>query len=158
MVHVGQIYGVIDTGSNVTRQENGIVSIITGTFLHANYSHLVSNLSVLLVVLPLLMALYKNYVTKLFFAGLIVPNSVCYLLGLSVVGISGFVYAVTWFVILAGLGSNDVVRYIVSIVLGLIFASTLIGITPMAGAFVAWQAHLAGFLLAFFLTIRKFFS
>lgn len=155
IIHILQVFCVFDTSAFSTSQKNGVFSIITGVFLHANFSHLVSNTSSLLITLSLLLRFYKKDSFSLIALGLFLPSVFVYILGQNVVGISGLVYALLWFLIFAGLSAKDSFKFLLSIVLAMFYAGSLIGITPMAGYGISWQAHLGGFLLAVAMAVRK---
>lgn len=147
LVFLLQVSGIINTADYVISKSNTIFSIITGVFLHGNYDHLVGNTRILLVVLPLLFWLYPKTKYRLIALGIVIPSAVCYIFGISALGISGLAFCLLWFLVFRGLRSNNLIKFAVGIILVMIYSSTLIGITPAAGLKIAWQAHLAGFLV-----------
>ena len=136
---------IIDTQKWVAAKENGWWSVLSGTFLHGSYGHIIGNTKGLLIGLPILFYLHKKYANWLIIIGIIVPTSVCVMLDMRLLGISGLVFCVLSFLIFSGIGSKDKTRFYISLVLTLIYAgSFLAGITPEAGYGIAWQAHLTG--------------
>lgn len=155
VIHALQIVNAFDTNLFSTTPKNGIISIFTGVFLHANWLHIASNTASLVVSLPLLLKFYKDKSFLILSLGLIMPSVFVYFLGLNVIGISALCYALTWFIIFSGLKSKDSFKFLLSIVLAIFYADSLIGITPAAGLNISWQAHLGGFLTAIIVAFVK---
>lgn len=147
LIHIFNIYGVFDACKFSTSQNNGVFSIFTGVFLHADFSHLASNTGTLIVSLPLLFRYYKKDAYSLLFLGSFFPSLIVFILGKNVIGISGLVFATIWFLIFAGLRSKSSFNFILSIGLGAFYAQSLIGITPFVGEHISWQSHLVGFFI-----------
>lgn len=154
-IHALQIVCAFNPAEIVVSQKNGVFSIFTGVFIHLNFFHLASNSSVLLVTLPLLLRFYKKDAFNLILLGLFIPSTFVYILDLNVLGISGLVYAIMWFIIFSGIAAKDSFKFFLSIGLALFYSKTLIGITPMAGHGISWQAHLGGFAVAVVLSLRN---
>lgn len=153
-----QSIGFIDSKAFSLFQDNGVKSIFTGMFLHGDINHLVGNTKGLLICLPLLFYLHRKRSFEIILIGYFFPAIICYNLGLNVLGISGLVYTLLWFLIFSGLGSKDKERFIVSIILIFTYSTSLMGITPELGIRVCWQAHLAGFFVGSLYAFKKFFN
>jgi len=143
-----EVYGVINPSNYSVSRDNSIFSIFTGVFLHGNYGHIVSNTKTLLFTLPLLFWLYPKSKYLIISLGIYLPSAFCYYIGLNIIGISGLVFATLWYLILKGIASRNQLKFVVGMVLAIMYSYTLIGITPAAGPTIAWQAHLAGFMVA----------
>jgi len=142
-----QTVGVINTTDWMIDQSNGLISIITGSFLHGNFKHLVGNLTGILLGVSLLYNLYRKHYWKVITLGVIIPSGLMYLLGLPCVGISGLVYALIWYIITRGLMSIDRTRFLIAITVLLFYGGSLAGAIPLdAFSRIAWQCHLAGVL------------
>jgi len=137
-------------------KKNGLISIITGSFLHGNMKHLIGNIKVLLLTMPLLHYFYKKDFWQLTIIGIFIPATTIYYLELSVLGISGLTYCYVWFLIFSGIGSKDVYRFICSIFFIVFYGSSLIGVTPLVGVGISWQTHLIGMYVAFFYSIYRY--
>lgn len=135
--------------------DNGLISILTGTFLHSSFSHMTNNLVGILLGVSLLYNMYHNMYLKVIALGIVLPSTVMYLLGLNSVGISGLVYTLVWFVIIRGLMSKHYVKYFSSALLLIFYGSSLRSVVPSNEPFslIAWQAHLVGVVVGLFLAI-----
>lgn len=151
-----QVNGAINTADFVVDKHNGIISVFTGVFLHGSYNHIAGNTSALLFTMPLLLELYKKERRDIIFLGLFFPSLICYMLNLKVLGLSGLVFAIIWFLILAGFTSRNIIKLIIAFVLSIFYLKFLmLGITPGAGRGIAWQAHLGGFIVAIAVLLQK---
>lgn len=149
-----QHIGTINIFKLACDPNNGPFSIFTGVFLHGNLDHLISNCKSLIVTLPLLLKFYGNKASLVFLLGLFIPSfSYYFLVGTPMVGISGFCFCLIWFIVFSGFSSKKLYKIMISIVLGVNYASTLTGITPEAGCRIAWQAHLTGFITAILIVV-----
>lgn len=156
IIFILQVNGSITTANFVVDKYNGIISIFTGVFLHGSYDHVAGNTSALLITMPLLLQFYKKESRSIIFLGMFFPSLVCYVLNLKVYGISGLVFSVMWFLVLAGFTSRNIIKLITAIILSIFYLKMLmIGITPGAGRGIAWQAHLGGFIVAISVLLQK---
>ena len=138
--------------------KNGWWSILTGGFLHGNLPHLIGNTKGLLLSVPLVLYLYKNNFTSIMILGILIPATVVYCLGFNTVGISGLVYALIWFLIFSGIGSEDKIKFLVSMALIIFYGSTLTGITQYAGRGISYHGHLSGFAVGLICSIIGYFK
>jgi membrane associated rhomboid family serine protease len=111
------------------------------------------NISLLVLSLPLLFSLYPKSKYIVLSLGTIIPSIFCYLIGKDIIGISGLVFTVIWFLILSGLQNQDNLKFLVAVLLSAFLGNTLISITPSAGFNIAWESHLVGFLVGFVLSL-----
>lgn len=149
-------YGVFAKGDFVIKKENGLVSILTGPFLHANLSHIIGNTKMLLLAIPIVLYFYKKDFLILTLLGTIIPSIIVYFAGLAVLGISGLTYAYLWFIIFAGIGSNDKQRFVCAAAFILFYSGSLVGITPLAGFGISWQTHLFGVIVALVYSVYRY--
>lgn len=149
---------IIDSIKFSSYHKNNWYSIFTGVFLHANTSHIVGNVKGLILALPLLFYFYKKYSIEIIFSGLFFPSFLSYAIGMNIIGSSGLVFTLIWFLIFAGIGSKDKERFFTSIVLILFYSYSLMGVTPDAGYNIAWQTHLFGFIIGFIYALRRYWK
>lgn len=142
--------GIIDVSKLSTYDKNGWWTIITGSFMHGTYSHLIGNLPLLMLGAVLVWNLYKKYFWLVVSGGILAPSFVSYSIGMNSVGISGLVFALLWFLIFRGLMSRDRLRFFVAIGLLVMYGYTLKGvIPPKVPSNINWIAHLAGLGVGF---------
>lgn len=155
IVYIFQSLCIINTEKMACSHENGPFSIFTGAFLHGNFSHLISNCKSLVITIPILLELYYKKTLNIIIFGIFVPPLAFYtFVGTPMIGISGLCFAINWYILFSGLISKSSAKFITSIAIGFFYSySMLIGLTPEAGFRVAWEAHLAGFIVAILLTI-----
>lgn len=147
---------VFNKGTYIISERNGLLSIITGPFLHADLGHIVGNTKMLLLTMPLIQYFYKKDFYILTLLGIILPAITVYFAGLSVLGISGLTYTYVWFLILSGIGSKDKYRFICSIAFIVFYGGSLAGITPLAGFGVSWHTHLFGVVVALVYSVYRY--
>ena len=149
-----QVNGVIPTSDWLTARSNGLVSIVTGVFLHGNWSHMIGNLVGMLLGISIVIRHYRRAYRTLIVLGIICPSLVMYSMGTRSLGISGLVFTLMWFIIIAGITSKVKERFYTSIALLLIYGASLKTAVPLdPSSRTAWQAHLTGVLVALFLAI-----
>ena len=150
-----QEIGLINITEYRISKLNGWTSIFTGTFLHAGYSHVMGNATMILLGTALMSVFYKKMYFPVIIAGLLVPSITMYYLGLNSVGISGLCYALVWFLILRGLMCQKKWRFPLACILLIFYGRSLQTVYPPLDpfTFIAWQAHLAGLLTGFVLAI-----
>lgn len=155
VLHMMQQFRLFDTDNWTIHPDNGIISIITGTFLHTSWNHMTSNLSGILVGTSVIQWFYKKSYWSVILWGVLVPSTLMYLLpGRPTLGISGLVYAVIWFPICRGLMSRDTHRFYAAVVMLIFFGASFKSAFPMdAASSIAWQAHAAGMVVGFFLAL-----
>lgn len=151
-----QVAGVIDGRSLAINQSNGLISILTGTFIHGSFKHMTSNLIGMLLGTSIMYALYKKIYFLSTLLGIIIPSSIMYFLGIPSVGISGLLFTFTWFIIIRGLMSRDKTRFVVGLFMLVFYGMSINTAIPLAGAVkIAWQAHLGGLLTGFMLALYQ---
>ena len=131
----------------IPRTLGGLSGIVAMPFLHGDFGHLMSNTVPLAVTLLLLAGSRANsgaivvLITLLGGAGL-------WLFGRQAlhIGASGLVFGLIAFHIFAGIFERRAQSLVISLVIGLLYASTLLqGVLPMQHG-VSWDGHLFGAL------------
>ncbi len=144
----------LETFGLVPRTLHGLTGIIAMPFLHADFKHLLGNTAPLAVTLLLLAGSRANslgivaIITVLSGVGL-------WLFGRTAlhIGASGVVFGLIAFHICAGLFEKRVQSVILSVIVGVLYASTILqGIVPFQRG-VSWEGHLIGALAGGFVAL-----
>lgn len=145
----------------VPRTSKGLVGIIASPFLHANLLHLISNTIPLLVLSLLLVIFYEKITPSVIGFVMVVGGGLVWLLARSAnhIGASGVIYGLAAFLIVYGIIKKNLVSIILSVLVAVIYGSSMLsGILPVRG-FVSWESHLfgaaAGVLAAFALKNQR---
>lgn len=152
-----------DLAGIVPRSSDGLSGVGIGPLMHVGFSHLMAN-TVPFLILGCLVALDG---ARRFWA---VTGISALAAGLGVwlfaasntvtVGASGLVFGYLGYLLVAGFRTRRVRDIAISVLIFLIYGSTLIGTVPwLAGPGVSWQAHLfgaiGGGLAAWLLPVRR---
>jgi membrane associated rhomboid family serine protease len=161
LVHLLDVLLPIEQLGLVPRRLSGLIGIVTMTFLHASWWHLVSN-SVPLFILLTLLAGSRARSWRVVAAIILSGGALLWLFGRSArhLGASLLVFGLISFLIAAGLlFERRPVPVIVAMVVGFLYGLTLItGVLPRiwSESSVSWDGHLcgavAGVLVAYGLT------
>jgi membrane associated rhomboid family serine protease len=138
----------------VPRTLNGLTGIVTMPFLHADFKHLLGNTVPLAVTMMLLAGSRAN-------SGAIV-TIITLLSGIGLwifgrtslhIGASGVVFGLIAFHICAGIFEKRLQSVVLSVVVGLLYASTILqGIVPFQPG-VSWEGHLIGSIAGAFVAL-----
>jgi membrane associated rhomboid family serine protease len=129
----------------VPRQGGHLVGIITMPFLHGSYTHLLNN-TVPLVVLLVLMAGSRADTRWVVISITLLSGILLWLLGRPAlhIGASALVFGLATFVILSGFLERRLIPLALSMVVLVMYGSTLLfGISPWQKG-VSWEGHLFG--------------
>lgn len=146
----------IDTKPFCTSVNNPVYTILTGSLLHGNLSHLVGNTISLFISVPLVLYLYKKDFWNITVLGLLGSGGISYMFPDYTLGISGLVFAYMFYIIFRGLGSKDKSRFFIAIILLLINGGLIYSMTPLARFGIAWWSHLGGAISAFFYALYRY--
>ena len=128
------------------RSADGILDIFTFPLLHANLNHLLSN-SLPLVIFGFLVFLSG---LRVFLAALAASwlgsGLMVWLIGNGgiTVGSSGLVFGLFAFLLVRGFINRSWRQILLAVVLFMGYGSILLGMLPIVGSYVSWQAHLGG--------------
>ncbi len=131
----------------VPRSLRGVTGIFAMPFLHGNFSHLISNLIPLTVLLILLAGSQANSAQVVVLTAL-ASGVLLWLFGRSAlhIGASGLVFALCAFLIAAGVLERRAASIAVAVLVVLLYGSTLLsGILPTQQG-VSWDGHALGAL------------
>ena len=137
------------------RQSYGLFKIISFPFLHADWSHLFSNILPLIFFITLIYNLYPKLFWKvlLFTYGLSGFWTWCFARPGTVIGASGWVYALLGFLLWAGFGRVSRRMMVIAGGLAFLYGGMVYGLVPIRPN-ISWEGHLmgliAGFLAAFY--------
>lgn len=142
------IPGKLSSWGLVPRTLWGLTGIPLAPFLHANFSHLLSN-TVPLVCLLLLLAGSRTRTWETVAEIVVCGGALLWLFGRSAihVGASGLIYGLVAFLLVSGFREKRFVPLLVALVVGFLYGGTLVsGILPSVGSEVSWDGHLCGAL------------
>ena len=142
----------------IPRKAIGLIGIITSPFLHANYSHLFSNLFPFFFLLSLLFFSY-NKIALIVFTQIYIWTGI--LVWISArdgnhIGASGLIYGLSAFLVLSGLLRKDIKAMALAFLVIFLYGSLIWGIFPnlFPEKNISWESHLwgliTGFILAFY--------
>ena len=144
------------------RSVEGIFGILSMHFLHANWSHVLSNTSALVVLLWLLFSTYhKDHCMKTIFYLMILDGLLTWMLGRGHavhIGASGLVYALVSYCIFSGLKQRKFVLHMASVTFGFYFILKMfMDLNPISGmpAGISWEGHLFGFVAGIIVTVSE---
>ena len=130
----------------VPRDGGGLIGIVMMTFLHGNYQHLLSN-TVPLIALLALLAGSRADSRKVVVSVILLGGVLLWLFGRSNsihIGASLLVFGLAVFLIVSGLIEKRTLPIIISIIVALVYGTSLLsGIMPWQRG-VSWDGHLMG--------------
>ncbi|MHC5202454.1 rhomboid family intramembrane serine protease [Myroides sp. LJL119] len=142
---------------------SGLKGIVFSPFLHGNFNHLWSNTIGILPLLLLTFIFYRKYALKILIYGGVLSGLLLWLMpsltylktGVVTchIGASGIIYMLISFLFFAGWFFRKFLPLVLSIVVGLIYYTVLMGVFPHDALAdnISWQAHLAGIIAGFIL-------
>jgi len=140
----------------VPRSLSGLLGIVLSPLLHANYFHLMSNTIPVFVLLLVLFTFYNRHAAIVITGTVLIGGIAVWIFGrnASHVGISGLIYGLATFLIMAGFYKRDIKSLLISLLIIIFYGGLIWGLLP--GRFwVSWEGHLfgagAGLLLAYYL-------
>lgn len=128
------------------RSTDGLPGIALMPFLHASWSHLISNTVPLAILLVLLAGSKADSVSIV--VGLVLLGGVLLWLGgryANHIGASGLVYGLVTFLIASGFLEKRFVPLLVAILVGFLYGGSMIwGALPFVNSHISWDGHLSG--------------
>ena len=129
----------------IPREPRGLIGIVTMPFLHGDFNHLLGN-SIPLAVTLMLLAGSRAHSGAIVVLIAALGGSGLWLFGREAlhIGASGLVFGLIAFHLFAGLFERHFRSVVIAIVVGLLYASTLLqGVLPINQG-VSWEGHLIG--------------
>jgi membrane associated rhomboid family serine protease len=154
IVFVFDTFLPLETYGLVPRTMRGLTGIITMPFLHGDFKHLLGNTIPLAVTMMLLAGSRANS------GAIVVIITLLTGIGLWVfgrtalhIGASGVVFGLIAFHVCAGIFEKRLQSVVLSVVVGLLYASTILqGIVPFQRG-VSWEGHLIGAIAGAFVAL-----
>ena len=141
----------------VPRTAWGLIGIFTMPFLHANFSHLLANLSALGVLLGFVFAFHSKRIVEVVIWVILLGGVLLWLFGRPAnhVGASGLIYGQAAFVIVSGIVQRRFFPVAAAIGVAVMYGSSLFwGLIPVHQE-ISWDGHLAGGLAGAFVGRKK---
>ena len=135
------------------RTTEGLIGILSGPLLHANWAHLLAN-AVPLFVLLLLLLLDRHYRPGLTLVLIWIASGLgTWLIGRSGepgrpvihIGASSVIYGLVAYLIVAGFLMKSWRSALISILVLFLYGGIFLGVLPQAGP-ISWEGHLSGAL------------
>jgi len=138
---------------------SGLRGILFSPFIHASFSHLLSN------TLPLFYSyfgfcfyFYRNIASRVFVLLWLLSGLATWLIGRNSmhVGASGLVFALLFFLFFSGIFRGHIPLIAVSLIVAFIYGSTIWSIFPiteMVDASISWEGHLSGSISGLLLAV-----
>lgn len=131
------------------RQAKGLVGILFSPFVHASFSHLISNTIPLAVLITLLFYFYNQIAFKTLLYLWLLSGFFTWLIGRSSfhIGASGLIFALAFFLFFSGLFRKYIPLIAVSMVVAFAYGSAVWSILPITeyiDANMSWEGHLSG--------------
>ena len=144
----------------VPRSFQGLIGIVLSPLLHANYFHIVSNTIPTFILLLVLFSFYKKHAFVVIIGSVLLGGGLVWIFGrtASHVGISGLIYSIAAFLIMAGFFKKDIKALLISLLIIILYGGLIWGLIP--GRFwISWEGHLfgalSGVLIAYYLFKRE---
>lgn len=135
----------------------GLVGIFTMPFLHANISHLLTNLSALVILLAFVFAFHSKRMADVVIRVILIGGVLLWLFGRPAnhVGASGLIYGLAAFVLVSGIVQRRFLPVAAAIGVAIMYGSSLFwGLVPVEPG-ISWDGHLAGGLAGAFVGRKK---
>ena len=136
------------------RSCNGLIGIMTSTFIHIDFSHLINNTYPLIILGSLLSFFYEKKAFEIFFWLFFSSNLLLWCIGRANyhIGASSFVYAIASFIFFSGLIKRKTRLSFVSLIVVFLYGSMIWGIFPQSHN-ISWEGHIAGFFSGILLSL-----
>ncbi len=162
--HIGLFSGC--RGALIPRAPEGLAGVLFSPLLHGSFDHIVSNSLPLAVLSFLLYQFYSRIATRVLIIGWVAAGFLVWLLPpdsfyhgsfrACIIGASGIVYMLAFFLFFSGVLRWDLKLLTVSLVVAFYYGSMIWGMVPEELLFrleepsrVSWQSHLAGAAVGF---------
>ncbi len=128
---------------------NGVMGIFFSLFIHASFSHIISNTFPLLILISLIFFFYNQIAVKSILLLWFLSGALTWFIGRGAyhIGASGLIFALVFFLFFSGLFRRYEPLSAVSMIVVFIYGSTIWSIFPVAelvDVSLSWEAHLSG--------------
>ena len=133
------------------RSTHGLIGIVASPFLHANLNHIISNTTVLISFLALLLFMGKTSIIKQVAVLIILSGSLTWLIAFSGnhIGASGLIFALFGHTLSLAFFQRKIKYLLISAFVFFSYGYLLFGILPSSSR-VSWEGHLAGLIAGVF--------
>ena len=136
----------------------GLRGVLCSPFLHANWSHIISNTPPLIILLALLVGSQARSLQVVVLIVLI-GGSLLWLFGrgdMVHIGASGLIFGLITYLVVSGFLEKRPIPIAIALLVGVIYGGTLLsGVVPRFNSQISWDGHLwyavAGVLVAYLL-------
>ncbi len=150
-----QISGInLDRMGILPRNLSGLLGIVTGPIIHANYSHIISNTIPLIILGWIIFFFYPKISYKVFLLIYLMDGLLVWLFAREVyhIGASGIVYGFVSFLFFSGIFRRDNKSIALALLVTFLYGGIVWGVLPGQKG-ISWESHLfgavAGFVSAF---------
>ncbi len=132
------------------RSLKGLWGILFSPFIHADFSHLISNTFPLLILGTGLFYLYRQVAAKVLLLIFLCTNISVWFIGRYSyhIGASGVIYGLAAFMFVSGIISKNRALWAISLLVVFLYGGMVWGILP-ANTHVSYEGHFSGFLWGF---------
>ena len=129
------------------RKVSGLIGIVTGPLLHADFPHLISNTLPLLVLGPIIFYSYRTIAFQVFFWVYLMTGVWVWAAGRDSyhIGASGIIYGFITFLFFSGIFRKDTRLMALSLFVTFLYGGAIWGILPFQKG-ISWESHLLGSL------------
>jgi membrane associated rhomboid family serine protease len=137
---------------------SGLRGILFSPFIHASFSHLLSNTLPLFILIWFLFYFYRNIASGVFVSLWLLSGLTTWLIGRSSmhVGASGLVFAILFFLFFSGIFRKYIPLTAVSMIVAFIYGGTvwsIFPITELVDPTISWEGHLSGAISGLLLAV-----
>lgn len=141
------------------RSIDGLKGILFSPFIHANFSHLISNSLPFFILGFMLVYFYRRIAYRIFIILYFLSGISLWLFGREAwhIGASGVVYAMAAFHFVSGIIRSDVRLLTLSVVVVFLYGGLVWGLLPVRPE-ISWEGHLSGAIAGIILALyyRKY--
>lgn len=128
---------------------SGLWGVVFSPFIHASFSHLLSNTIPLIILMSMLFYFYSPIAFSSFALLWLFSGIITWLIGRNSfhVGASGLVFALVFFLFFSGLLRRHIPLAAVSMIVAFVYGGTVWSMFPVTqyiDVSISWEAHLAG--------------
>lgn len=136
------------------KRVDGLIGILTSSFVHSDFKHLITNSVPFYVLSVFLFYFYRNISYLIFFLNLLLSGILLWFIGRSSwhIGASGIIYGMAFFLFFSGLFRGDTKLLTIALITAFLYGSFFWGLFPSRPE-VSWEAHLSGALSGLFLSV-----
>jgi membrane associated rhomboid family serine protease len=141
----------------IPRTVGGLIGIALSPLLHSNYFHLMSNTIPIFIFLLVLFTFYEKHAIVVIVGSVLLGGALVWLFGRSAshVGISGLIYSIAAFFVMAGFFKKDVKSLIITLLTIGFYGGLIWGFFPRR-YWISWEGHLFGAIVGIFIAYFLF--